>query len=265
MIMPTSQIARFLVAVWRNAGRQAAFLALVCASVSPTLEAAPILVTDLDGEVLRGKQEVSLLASLSPRDEVTLRTGARAVVTYLPEAREFSLIGPGMYRIGANAVTPLKGAPAPGVRELPVAYRNIRIDTAHLGQAGIRLRGEAAVAVLQPQGLVAEAPQRFTWPAVADAEGYVFRLANEKRDLIFEARLTEPALSLPESIKLRPGARYVWGVEAPGSGQEPRWTQIHLARDAAGTRRLQEARPTRDAPRSERVLFALATETAIPD
>lgn len=240
-------------------------LALICASLSGPLAAAPIVVTDLDGEVLRGQQAIGLLAALAPKDQLSLLPGAHAVVTYLPDAREFALVGPGRYRIDGNAVVPLNGALAPAVRELPAAYRNVRIDTSRLGQAGIRLRGGNAAPALQPQGLIADAPRVFTWPAVSDAEGYVFRLADEKRDLIFEARLAEPALTLPDSIRLRPGSRYFWGVEAPGSGQEPRWTRLRLASDTLSARLLQEAQPSPAAPRSERVLFALATETAIPD
>ncbi|MBI3146906.1 MAG: hypothetical protein HYZ17_00105 [Betaproteobacteria bacterium] len=226
---------------------------------------ATILITDLEGSVRRDGKTLELLSQLAPKDRLQLGPGARAVVAFVAHAREYTLTGPGEFRVEAAALVAKPGSPQPVPRELPAVYRQIRLDTSRLGQAGVRLRAATGAPELLPSGLVAEAPRLFRWAPVTGAEAYVFRLADAKRNLIYEARLLDPALTLPETLKLRRGAIYYWGIEIPGSGREASWTRLHIASNPIVAKRLESARPDLHAPRSERALFALATETGLPD
>lgn len=226
---------------------------------------ASILVTDLQGEVMRGGKPLDLLSRLLPQENLHLGAGARAVVAYVSLAREYVLTGPGDYRVESQGMIALPGASKMQTRELPAVYRQIKIDLSRLGQAGVRLRGDDDLFELHPSGLLAQMPTLFQWPAMPGAESYVFRLADAKRNLIYEARLHDPAVSLPANLRLKTGARYYWGVEAPGSGREASWTQIRVAADAALAKRIVAAQPAADAPRSERVLYALIVESRLPD
>ncbi len=230
-----------------------------------TAASANILVTDLDGEVTRGGKTVDLLTPLLPGERLRLIAGARVVVAFVAHAREFAASGPGEFRVEASSLSALPGSAKPQMRELPAVYRQVKLDTTRLGQAGVRLRADSARLELVPRGLVAEAPRFFHWPAGPATEGYVFRLADAKRNLIYEARLLDPALSLPDSIRMKPGAVYYWGVEMPGSGREASWTRLHVAANALLAKQLEAARPEPQAPRSERILYSLAAETPLPN
>lgn len=207
-----------------------------------------ILVTDVDGEVKRAGKPIDLLTRLAPAEHLLLAPAARAVVVYLGQAREYLLVGPGEYRVETGGLVALPGAAKPGTRALPAVYREVKLDTARLGQAGVRLRAEDTEPDLQPSGLIAQAPVMFHWPPAPGAEGYVFRLADAKRNLMYEARLQDPALSLPASVRLKPGAPYYWGVEAPGSGRDAVWTQIRIATNTEFAKRIAAARPAATAP-----------------
>jgi len=245
--------------------RFAPFFAAVLFACASFAAQASILVTDIQGEVTRAGKPVDLLTQLAPQEKLQLAVSSRAVVAYVSLAREYVLTGPGEYRVEAQGLIALPGASKMQTRELPAVYRQIKIDLNRLGQAGVRLRGEEAPLELQPSGLLAEAPVLFQWPPVPGTEGYIFRLADSKRNLVYEARLQDPALSLPPSLRLKPGARYYWGIEAPGSGREAAWTEIHLAANPALAKRIIAATPATDAPRSERVLFALVMESRLPE
>lgn len=233
--------------------------------VAAPLTRATILVTDLDGDVTRNGKSVDLLATLAPGERLRLAGGAHLVVAFVQQSREFSATGPGEYRIDSKALVALAGAAKPQMRELPEVYRRVKLDVARLGQAGVRLRGEPTKLLLSPTGLVATPPSFFHWPENPAAEAYVFRLADARRNLIYEARLLDPALSLPDSIRLKPGAVYFWGVELAGSGREAAWTRLRIATNPALARQIEAARPEAQAPRSEQVLFSLAAELPLPN
>jgi anti-sigma factor RsiW len=66
---------------------------------------------------------------------------------------------------------------------------------------------------IAPVGVVASASP-IQWTAVAGADRYRVTLSDTSGRLLYETRVTDTVVSLPDSIVLVPGRSYVWLVEA---------------------------------------------------
>jgi hypothetical protein len=63
--------------------------------------AAVALVTDVVGDARQGDEPVRLLAELQAGSELTVGDGGQVVVFYFADGSEWTLAGPGRYRVGA--------------------------------------------------------------------------------------------------------------------------------------------------------------------
>src|SRR5512134_977219 len=90
--------------------------------------AAPVaLVTDVVGDAQQGTEPLRLLAEVEPGREVALQPNATVVIFTLADGAEWTLTGPGRFRIGARGPEPLAGAAAPQRRPGPAAFREIKL------------------------------------------------------------------------------------------------------------------------------------------
>jgi hypothetical protein len=74
---------------------------------------------------------------------------------------------------------------------------------------------ESPVTLTQPIGDVTSADaKRFTWRRVAGAERYTLVVVDTSGSEIFASETTDTSVALPDSIRLRQGASYLWWVQA---------------------------------------------------
>jgi hypothetical protein len=66
---------------------------------------------------------------------------------------------------------------------------------------------------VSPRGASA-APSHLVWTAVAGVRLYELTLYDERGQVLWETESSDTVASLPDSIRLKPGASYFWRVEA---------------------------------------------------
>jgi hypothetical protein len=102
--------------------------------------------------------------------------------------------------------------------------------TSSLDDAVIPHRAPATNSVGQPEaiaplGAVAQ-PRLLRWGTVAGADRYRVTLFQADGRVLYERELSDTAAQLPDSVRLSPGARYFWKVEARTGWN--RWSASHL-------------------------------------
>lgn len=223
--------------------------------------AAPVaLVTDVTGDVsLESPQApVKLMEALPAEAEIVVGAGAHAVVFYLADGAQFTLAGPGRYRLHARAPAPARGAAPVERKAAPVAYRGLRLRTERTAQGGVVMRGADTWLRHPVKETVLDGDVEFRWDAPAGDATYEFELADEDGHVLHTARTQATTLRLPKGTTLRPGKGYVWAVRArpaSGGGGEYRAAPFRVI-DAGARRKLEAAQPAHDAPFSDRVLYA---------
>ncbi len=221
------------------------FVSLV-ASGSLSAQACVTLVADL-----RGAAAVADRPSAKPQDRWPIRLlecfpagktmmlgdGARVTLYYPASGEAVELRGPGKFQLSADAVRPLSSAASPAQLRLNDAFRDIKLDRKGLAPAGVRMRDlRIGLVVLGPKGIVLrEAPLVFRWEPVPEAREYRLRVANLRRDVLFEGATATPELTLPPDARLPAGERLVWQVEAiaPSGHHTSAWEVFVLATPAA--------------------------------
>lgn len=91
----------------------------------------------------------------------------------------------------------------------------------------------APVAVT-PRG-VSAAVRQLAWTAVAGADRYRLTLFDAAGTVVWETQTSDTVTPLPESIHLRPGASYLWKVEAQTGWN--RWVGSELVQFSLGSPR----------------------------
>jgi len=86
-------------------------------------------------------------------------------------------------------------------------------------------------AVVGPRGVITAA-QMFVWTAVPHADPYRLALFDDTGRVLWETQTSDTSVLLPDSIRLRPGASYLWKVEAQTSWN--RWVGSDLVEFSIG-------------------------------
>ena len=227
--------------------------------------AAPVaLITDVLGDAQLGGEALKLLAEIEAGRELALAQGTTVVVFYLGDGSEWTLHGPGRYRLGARAPEAQSGAAAAQRRPGPPAYREIKLRAGRLQQGGLVFRGEEPMALIAPtrSEVVLSSDVRFDWKALETGTGYQFELVDQAGTKLLAAGTTDNGLQLPLAIQLQPGQTYYWSVRgrAPNSSRQIYRVAEFRVADAPTRRRIDAARPKGDAPFSERALFVVLLE-----
>lgn len=81
--------------------------------------------------------------------------------------------------------------------------------TSHRGGGG----EDNVVTVVRPIGTVAAA-RLFDWRRVGGSDQYRVTVFNERGAMLYEALVADSALTLPDSVRLEAGQRYLWRVRA---------------------------------------------------
>lgn len=245
-------------------------LAMLCVALGAAagrVDAAPLaLVTDVVGNARQGGEPLRILGEVDAGRELALEEGTTVVVFYLADGSEWTLHGPGRYRLAPKAPETLAGAPAQR-RPGPPAYRDMRLRADRLQQGGLVMR---SATLDEPMALVAPAKGeavldsdvRFRWRPLEGSASYQFELVDQAGQKLLAAETTDNELDVPLAIALKPGQTYYWAVRGRASGGAQPVYRVAEFRvlDAAARRRVEAARPKDEAPFSERVLFVALLE-----
>jgi hypothetical protein len=244
-----------------------ASLALVASAAFA--RAAPVaLVTDVVGHAEQGGEALRILAEIDAGREIALQRDATVVVFYLADGNEWTLRGPGRYRLAAKAPeATAAGTPQATRRPGPPAYRDIRLRANRLQQGGLVMRAgamdEPMMLVAPVKGEVLLSPDVvFRWMPLDGARVYQFELVDRAGRKLVATETAETRFAPPPSVRLEPGRTYYWAVRAHGpTAAQPtfRLAEFTVA-DEVVRRRLDAARPKPDAPFAERALFVALLE-----
>lgn len=96
-----------------------------------------------------------------------------------------------------------------------------------------RFRSEAPVAVLEIVSpadgtVVTERNAEFRWQAINDAARYRFTLFREDGTVLWQTLLDSTRVSVPASVSLDSGVRYLWRVDALFAQRSPLQSAIHV-------------------------------------
>lgn len=237
---------------------------LLCSLTFSTTQAATMLVTEVQGEVLAEDtdQRIAPVVPLASKVQLRIAPNAHVVIAYVEDAEEFELRGPGRFRIEAGAPRVLDGALVPIVRSLPSAYRTIRLDAAKVKQLGVVMRGEPADK-LTPQGMLLDVPTAVSWYIAGMRPPYEITLADFAGNLVLHERAQTATLALPADA-LHENVRYRWSVEGTGGdGQHHIRATSFVIPDAAMRARLLELKNGADAPARQALYEAVLATLAL--
>jgi hypothetical protein len=238
--------------------RVAAASLLAALALAARAEAPVAFVADVKGNAtIEGDGTLVFLAELATGTRLFLGSGATVAVTYAASGAEFTLTGPGEFRVEAREVSAQKGArPArKSVTSLPdptVVARVSRTATASLRMRGIVPPAEAGFALEYPADMRVTSLQpvmRWRGDPAAEAATLILNDANGKE--IWKARV-KPGSTRP-SVKLAPASTYRWTVMTPrGMIGEARFETLPAPIAAKAEKSRASAKTF-----SERVLHAL--------
>jgi hypothetical protein len=221
------------------------------------------LVTDVIGDatfVAAPAESLKLLGELNPGVEVAVSDHAQLVVFYLAEGAEYTLNGPGRYRILAKGPEALSGAPPPQRKATVAAYKGLRLKTDRVAQGGMIMRGESILATPVNE-VVLDGNAAFLWRSFAPEASYRFELVDQAGTLVLTSETRDTEIRLPASLTLAPGHTYYWALRGRDAAGHTFYAAAEFrVADAALRRQIEAAQPKPDAPFSERVLFAALLE-----
>ena len=220
---------------------------------------APVaFVSDVKGNVaIEGDGMLGFLAELAAGTKLLVGSGATVVVTYGASGTEFTLAGPGEFRIDEREVSTAKGARLARrtVTALPdptVVARVSRTATASLRMRGIVPQAQAVFALEYPVDTrVTTLQPVMRWKGDPGVEGTAVSVIDASGREIWKG--SAKAGSARPSVKLAPASAYRWTVGTPkGVLGEARFETLPAPLAAKAEKSRASAKTF-----SERVLHAL--------
>lgn len=239
-------------------------LSAAFALATPALSTAAgvALVADVVGDAQYDRAPVKLLAELPNDAELTLKPGAQIVLFYVDDGAQWTIRGPGQFRLRAGAPVPQKGA-APAVQKAASPeYRQLRLRGERLNQGGVVMRGRALVAPVHE--VVMTPSVEFVWERFGDGITYQLELVDSAGTRLFNAETQATEITLPSSVALLPGQEYFWSIRGRDAGATQsfyRAADFRVA-DTATRERLQSVKPADDAPFADRALYVALLDDA---
>ena len=176
-------------------------------------------VADIRGSAsIEGDGKLGFLAELAPGTRLLLGTGASAAITFAASGAEFTIAGPGEYVVTPSEVKMEKGV-APVRRAVPkLPDTGVITRVSHAATASVRMRGVATPAPSTPleypvNARVATLQPAFRWKREQPAEEMTVRVQDMAGKEVWKASV-QPN-TVPASLKLAPGTRYVWTLRTP--------------------------------------------------
>ncbi|MFA6971020.1 MAG: hypothetical protein WC208_06405 [Gallionella sp.] len=232
---------------------------------------AVAMVTDVRGGATLIEEgdsgKLQLLAYLVPGVQIQLEPGAAVVVTYFLKSLEYTVQGPATVTVAKDSLQVKKGGIAE-TRQLSQANSNnakrfSTMQRERLAQATFVMRGmKPGLRLIDPldTDLMSKQPV-FTWSGPQSVPVYRFTLNEEGGRTLYDAKVNQASLKLPDNVSLSSGQAYRWKVEtALSSGETLSATGGFTLVSEAKALAVTAARPKQDAPFSDRVLYAATLE-----
>lgn len=233
-------------------------IALACVTLLAQAR-VELIVTQVGGQVQSASRQLALLDRLASGDTIELAAGASLVVFLQAGSRQWTLAGPGRFRVDADGLArDASGAALRPDAADPAIGQALQRRSQVL--AGAIVRAVAGDAPGATDGIERIAPSKplFRWRARPHRGHWTFRLRGELGQLVFETQVAQTELSLPDTVRLAPGQRYLreleW-IERDGAVRVD--TAPLLALGAAEDAELAALFPLPDASPATRVLYAL--------
>ena len=225
---------------------------LACAMVLADVQAA-VIVTQAEGGARTAQGQLALLDHVRDGETIELAAGASLVVFERPGSRQWTLGGPGRFKVGHGTLAQEDGTLRLDAVDPAIGRALLRSDQA---LAGAILRFEADRTARTER--VAPSMPLLRWCARPHKGPYIVRLRDEAGQALFETQLAQTELTLPDTVRLVPGLGYQREVE----WQEPDGTARFerrrlLALGTAQDAELAALYPAADAPAAARVLYVL--------
>jgi hypothetical protein len=234
--------------------------------VSPLAISADAMITDMSGPpaLIKTGKAIGLLDTLDVNAQLTLDRNASITLVYLKSGDEFQISGPAAITLRAEAPAVQGGTLQRRASPLADDHNRQALNNGRLTRGAVVMRGapESALAAMQPQGKLLEAPAHFAWSLPSSEGRATFRLADaDSGDILFEKETTDNHVILPDSVSLEAGKTYLWRIDLRHGDARPlgNSASFTLADDAERARLIRQ-RPATDASFSDRLLFAVLLE-----
>lgn len=207
-------------------------------------EEAAVLVADLSGSASQllpaaskpaeKQRPLKLLQSLATGTAIALQDQASLTLYYVASGMAYDLKGPGRFEVRPAEVVALDGAPQPLRRKLNDVLQGIRLQGGRLAQAGLTMRGPEDAGqpmALSPRGVVLSgSPLVMRWNSGRAGRTTTVLLIDEDGRKLFEGTALADSLSLPETVALKPGRSYFWGVRDSAAPEgKMAWVEFTIA------------------------------------
>ena len=224
------------------------------------------MVTDLQGKASATTQgrarDLSILSELEPGAQVNLAAGASMVALYLDAGDEYVFKGPAQILFNSSQPQVVKGARAEKRSPaLGKGGKDIRIKPGGLAQGAMVMRGGILASRIKLQNLhgtrTLEMQPEFRWQELQPGLQYQFELNDDTGRTLQEAQVSATSFKLPESIQLKDGATYSWGVSVRlPDGRKYSSSGTFTVAGADLRTQAESLRPASTAPLSTRVAYA---------
>jgi len=175
------------------------------------------LVTDVSGRVT-GQGPVTIMSEIAAESRMQVESGGKLVVIYLKSGDEYTFAGPAQIRFRA-AEPPIVSGAQPQKRSSPLGKgNNVTINPVAVTQAAFVMRSSrptARIKLLTLSGTkTLDASPEFRWQEIEPGVRYRFELTDDTGGSLHEAEVQRSSFKLPDSVQLREGIGYTWGVSA---------------------------------------------------
>lgn len=206
--------------------RWAVLAAAGCLFAASTALAAPFaMITELKGEAWaleQGKpRKLTLLGYLDHPAEIRIDSAGKLAITYFTSGVQYSFAGPARVALD-NAAPKILDGEAPQFRKVTpdkaIAGGLSPEQWRRLQEATVIMRGvKSSFTVVGPdKTAVLEREPQFEWTSAPGAKGYRLVVYSAQNELLHEATTGQNALRPGTALRLQPGQRYRWKVDALG-------------------------------------------------
>ncbi|MGH8765340.1 MAG: hypothetical protein ACRET8_06450 [Burkholderiales bacterium] len=238
---------------------------------SALAQAAPFaMITDLKGSAWVNDggrpKNLSMLGYVDTPIEVRVEPSAKLSITYFTSGVQYSFDGPARVALDAKEPRVLEGKALQNKvgPDKTIAGGMSNDQWRRLQQATVVMRTvKSSFTVVSPAdktAILASEPE-FEWTPAADAKRYRLVVYGPDNQVLHEATTDQTALHPGASLKLQPGQKYRWKVDALGVSK-PSSAQGHFeVADDAQRERIAATRPAAGAELPIRVFYATTLDS----
>jgi hypothetical protein len=244
--------------------------ALAGFSVSAFAQAAPFaMITDIKGDAWasdHGKQQkIALLSYIESPVEVKVEPSTTLGVTYFTSGVQYSFQGPARVALDAQAPRVIEGKPAQPTKigpERTIVGGLSKDEWRRLQQATVVMRAvRSSFTVVSPdKSVILTREPEFEWTAAGEAKRYRFVIYGPDGQILHEATTEQVSLQPGSALRLEPGQKYRWKVEALGVTTPVRAIGTFTTENEALRDKVIAGRPNTGDPLAARVFFATSLE-----